>query len=167
MKVIEEFHTDLYNTQNEAINKLVSYFEGNDEYHFYLRIHPNLGKVKNVQTDEVNQMEYNNLTIIGPNQPIDTYAIIDACDKSIVFGSTSGIEATYWGKASVLLGKSFYYYLEEACYKPETYEDLYKLISTYKFNEASFVASVMLILSMIIYFIIDNISYQGKPVNKT
>ena len=44
---------------------------------------------------------------------------------------------------------------------------LFKLISTYKFNEASFVAGVILLLSMIIYFIIDNLNYQGKPDIKT
>jgi|TARA_B110000259_G_scaffold184420_1_gene231435 hypothetical protein len=130
MKVIEEYQTDLFYTQNEAINKLVSHFEGNETVHFYLRVHPNLGKVKNIQTEEVNQMDYKNLTVIGPNQLVDTYAIMDECDKSIVFGSTAGIEATYWGNASILLGKSFYYYLEDTCYKPNSYEELFELIST-------------------------------------
>ncbi len=40
---------------------------------------------------------------------------------------------------------------------------LFKLISTYKFNEASFVAGIILLISMIIYFIIDNFNYQGRP----
>ena len=44
---------------------------------------------------------------------------------------------------------------------------LYKLISVYKFNEASFVAGVILILSMIIFLLIDNINYQGKSAIKT
>ena len=44
---------------------------------------------------------------------------------------------------------------------------LFKLISTYKFNEASFVAGLILIFSMVIYFIIDNLNYQGRPDIKT
>ena len=44
---------------------------------------------------------------------------------------------------------------------------LYKLISVYKFNEASFVAGVILILSMIIFLFIDNLNYQGKSAIKT
>ena len=40
---------------------------------------------------------------------------------------------------------------------------LFKLISTYQFNEASFVAGTILFFSMIIYFIIDNFNYQGRP----
>ena len=44
---------------------------------------------------------------------------------------------------------------------------LYKLISVYKFNEASFVSGVILILSMIIFLLIDNLNYQGKSAIKT
>ena len=44
---------------------------------------------------------------------------------------------------------------------------LYKLISVYKFNEASFVAGVILTLSMIIFLLIDNVNYQGKSAIKT
>jgi len=44
---------------------------------------------------------------------------------------------------------------------------LYKLISVYRFNEASFVAGIILIISLLIYFTIDNLIYQGKPVSKT
>ncbi len=40
---------------------------------------------------------------------------------------------------------------------------LFKLISTYKFNEASIVAGIILFISMIIYFFIDNLNYQGRP----
>ena len=44
---------------------------------------------------------------------------------------------------------------------------LYKLISIYRFNEASFVAGVILIFSMIIFLAIDNLNYQGKSAIKT
>ena len=44
---------------------------------------------------------------------------------------------------------------------------LFKLITIYKFNEASFVAGFILIVSMLIYFFIDNITYQGSPDIKT
>ena len=40
---------------------------------------------------------------------------------------------------------------------------LFKLISAYRFNEASFVAGFILILSLIIYFFIDNFIYKVKP----
>ena len=40
---------------------------------------------------------------------------------------------------------------------------LYRLISAYRFNEASFVAGFILVLSLIIYFFIDNVIYKLKP----
>ena len=52
-------------------------------------------------------------------------------------------------------------------FKSENFETLpsylFRLISTYQFNEASFVAGTILFLSMIIYFYIDNFNYQERP----
>ncbi len=44
---------------------------------------------------------------------------------------------------------------------------LYKLISVYRFNEASFVSGFILLVSILIYFLIDNIYYQGRSAIKT
>ena len=44
---------------------------------------------------------------------------------------------------------------------------LFRLISVYRFEEASFVAGLMLFVSIVIYFIIDNFNYKGNPVIKT
>ena len=40
---------------------------------------------------------------------------------------------------------------------------LYKLISSYRFNEASMVAGSILIFSLLIYLIFDNSYYKDKP----
>ena len=42
---------------------------------------------------------------------------------------------------------------------------LYKLISSYRFNEASIVAGLILIFSLFIYLIFDNNNYKDKPDN--
>ena len=42
---------------------------------------------------------------------------------------------------------------------------LYKLITSYRFDEASFVAGFMLIFSLLIYLLFDNIFYKDNPVN--
>jgi len=44
---------------------------------------------------------------------------------------------------------------------------LFRLISVYRFNEASFVAGFILMISLIIFFLIDNFNYQGKSAIKT
>ncbi len=127
LKAIHEWNNPLFNTQNEAIRTIVEKMSANKNVHFYLRVHPNLGNVKNKQVEEIFLMDYDNLTVIPPKDSIDTYKMIEVCDKTIVFGSTTGIESTFWGGISILLGKSFYMNLDVA-YCPKDYEELEDLI---------------------------------------
>lgn len=48
------------------------------------------------------------LTILAPESPVDTYALLDASDVVVTGGSTVGIEAVHWGRPSVLMGPSEY-----------------------------------------------------------
>ncbi len=128
MKVIEEWKLDLYKTQNEVIEKVAKYFSDQPNIHFWLRVHPNLGKVDNAQSRGIKHLKFNNLTVIPPQSDVDTYALMQACDKALSFGSNTGIEATYWQKPSILFGKSFYQKLN-CVYHPDSYEALYQLIS--------------------------------------
>jgi hypothetical protein len=119
--------------QDEAytIKEIVSFFNENKNMHFYLRIHPNLSKQNNTQTEALKKLEakkHSNLTIIAPTSSVDSYELMLASNKIITFGSTTGVEATFWGKPSILLGKAIYENLE-CCYIPETFSELYKLIA--------------------------------------
>lgn len=129
MKVIEEWTHDLYSGQNEVIENLANHFSNNPKVHFYLRVHPNLGEVDNEQSRGIKQMNFPNLTIIPPFSKVDTYALMQICDKTLTFGSTAGIEATFWGKPSILFGKSFFDTLD-CLYRPADYQSLYDLITT-------------------------------------
>jgi len=127
MKVIEEWKLELYQTQNEVIEKLALHFKDHTNIRFWLRVHPNLGKVDNAQSRGIKKLHFDNLTVIPPDSSVDTYALMQACDKSLSFGSNTGIEATYWQKPSILFGKSFYQILD-CVYQPNSYEALYALI---------------------------------------
>jgi hypothetical protein len=127
MKVMEEWQTPLFKYQNQAIEQIATYFSNNKNIHFYLRVHPNLGEVKNIQMDEINQMRFENVTVIPPDSPIDTYSLMDVCDKIITFGSSVGIEATFWGKPSILYGRCFYVNLDVA-YVPQSFLEACALI---------------------------------------
>jgi capsule polysaccharide modification protein KpsS len=125
-----EWKNYLYPTQAEGIKKILESFIADDKYHFYLRIHPNLKGLYNKQlTDAYALKQYNNLTIIDADSPVSTYTLMMTCGKTITFGSSTGIEATYWGKPSILLGKSFYYNLDVA-FKPNNHEETIALIAT-------------------------------------
>ncbi|GAB5552436.1 MAG: hypothetical protein Sapg2KO_20270 [Saprospiraceae bacterium] len=131
MKAIGEWETPLYQHQNEVIQRLIEYFDKQDiNVHFILRMHPNLGKVNNQQTKELYNLRSKNLTLIGPFEKVDSYALAEACDQILTFASTIGIEATFWNKPSILFGKAFYDNLD-AVYTPKSFEALCKLIGTH------------------------------------
>ena len=69
-----------------------------------------------------------NFTLIPSDSKISTYALIDNCEKVLTFGSTAGIEATFWGKPSIMAGASMYLHLD-AVYRPKTHEELLQMLT--------------------------------------
>ncbi len=124
----EEWKNHLYPSQLEAVKRICRDFEGETDYHFYLRMHPNLANAQPSEYlpfYELDQLA--NLTVIKPESKISTYKLIDTASKIISFGSTVGIEACFWGKPSILAGKTFYKDLE-GTYNPQSHEEVIKLI---------------------------------------
>ncbi len=119
----------LFKDQITGIKSILGKFRNNKQYHFYLRIHPNLKDVRyKFHTDLYNlPNEFDNITVIPAADSVDTYQLMDKSNKIIVFGSTMGIEASYWNKPVLLIGPSIYYY-EDVCYTPQTAEELYNLL---------------------------------------
>lgn len=127
-KVIEEWQFGAYKHQNQAIVRIVEHFKDNKDIHFYLRVHPHLRGVDSVQTREINEFKSDNLTVIDSHSDIGTYTLIKEADKVISFGSTTGIEATYLGRVSIMFGRSLYENIE-AAYCPKTFDELFALIT--------------------------------------
>lgn len=120
----------IFPNQLNGIEEIVRNFTNDDDLRFYLRIHPNLADVKFAYHRKLYELaKYNNLTIIEPKSDVSSYSLIDNADSIIVFGSTIGIEASYWGKPVILLGGAVYYFLE-SCYIPSSKEELYKMIKS-------------------------------------
>jgi hypothetical protein len=125
-----EWKNFLYPNQAYGIEKILKDFLSDEKYHFYLRIHPNLKGLNNKQIkDALELSRYKNLTIIDADSAVSTYTLMKNAEKVITFGSSTGIEAAYWGKVSILLGKSFYYNLDVA-YKPNIHAEVIELISS-------------------------------------
>ena len=127
MKVIKDWVFPQYKDQNEALKKIVDNFKGRTDMHLYLRVHPNLINVENSQIEELKAISSDNFTIIFPDESVNSYALIHACDKVVSFGSTVGIESSYLNKPSILFGNSFYRGLD-CVYEPKTYDELFDLI---------------------------------------
>lgn len=127
MKVIDEWKHNYYTSQNQVIKKLCSAFLDQQQFHFTLRVHPNLGTVDNQQSREITNMTYRNLSIIQPRDKTDSYALIENSDLVISFGSTIGVEATYLQKPSIMFGRTFYED-ENATYNPKSFDELFTFI---------------------------------------
>lgn len=118
----------LFKTQYEGIIYLLEHSAKN--IHFYLRVHPNLCNVHYKYHTMLYELPnaYKNITVIPASSCISTYAIMEKSDKIVTFGSTMGIEASFWGKPSILLGPAFYYY-DNVCYVPKNKVEMMLLIN--------------------------------------
>lgn len=129
LKAIQEWDSGLYHSQTDAIENIAEYFHNERDTHLYIRVHPNLSKLNNSQIKALKEIHQSNVTVIAPEDPTDTYTLMDVADIVISFGSSTGIEATYWGIPSVLFGNSFYMNLN-AIYLPRSYQELYKVLNS-------------------------------------
>lgn len=132
---IPDFENKIYVDDNEGIEMICESFINDEDFHFYLRIHPNLAGLDNTQTRKITEFKskFPNLTIINALDEIDSYALMEAVDTVVTFGSTIGIEAVFWGTPSILLGKTFYEDIE-GLYKPNTHEEVCEMLRQDKKN---------------------------------
>jgi hypothetical protein len=129
---VEGWTGTLYEPDETAgVWKILEAFESDDRFVFYLRVHPHMKEVAPTtsQLMDIRQLaqRFANLRVIWPEDSIDSYAILDACEKTLTFGSTIGIEAPYWGKPSILAGRAAYEHLD-CVYVPKTHEELVALL---------------------------------------
>ena len=117
--------------ETAGIRSILESFEDDDRYLFYLRVHPHMKEVPSTTSQLLDIQElcskFRNLYVIWPADVVDSYALMDACEKIITFGSTIGIEAAYWGKPSILTGRALYENLD-CVYVPKSHEELVGLL---------------------------------------
>lgn len=127
----KEYDNPLFKDQNDGIKYIIEIFSKIlIDCNLVIRMHPNL---KGIQFDYVRELRdmgenLSNVNVIFPESPVDTYALLKIAEKVIVFGSTIGVEATYWKKPVILLGKSFYYKMNIA-YIPDNKNDIVGLLT--------------------------------------
>lgn len=111
---------DIYNSVSDAIYKINEFLKLNPldkEYKIYLRIHPFTKDHFHEEDELVNKLgETSNFEIISSKSDICSYSLMQQASKVITFGSTVGMEATYWGTPSILFGHSFYEEMDCAYY---------------------------------------------------
>lgn len=119
----------LYPNQNQGIRKIAAaLLEKDPSAHLYVRLHPNLIGIDNADTRELRSMTSPNMTVIMPEDEVDTYRLVTASHTVVSFGSSVGIEAVYWGRPSVLLGPCYYSFLQ-GTYQPRDHDEVIELLT--------------------------------------
>lgn len=123
----------VYKNEIDGLYKVFESFKFNKNIRFYLRLHPNLmWNKKNSQLKEIYELAESfssNLEIIAPDSPISSYDLMDNCNCVLTFGSTMALEACFWGKPSILVGRGVFESLD-CFYKPQSHKELIQLLET-------------------------------------
>lgn len=119
----------IYSSQSEAIERIAQSLNGAEGIQIWLRIHPNL---KNVGWSFMQRVyglkrKFKNLEIVMPTSSVCSYALLEASNVVVSFGSTMGMEACYWGKPSVLVGRCSYENLGST-YNPKSHDELIQIL---------------------------------------
>jgi hypothetical protein len=125
---VEGYENLVYKDQIAGLRQLICSPNLSSDIRFYLRVHPRLGKISNFQTRAIEELRSDNLVVVGANDDVDTYALMESAEQVVTFGSSMGIESAYAGRPSILIGRADYEDLG-ACYKPRTHADVLTLIN--------------------------------------
>jgi hypothetical protein len=99
-------------SQHDVIEKIIPQLL-NLNYVIWIRVHPNLaGRAHNSQVIEIARLRRENVHVIAAEESVDSYSLISESSNVIVFGSTIGLESTYMGVNTILLGRSLYEHLD-------------------------------------------------------
>ncbi|WP_411822935.1 hypothetical protein [Leptospira sp. 'Mane'] len=123
------YENSIYSSQHELLLSVLDSLVKNSAKNtmIYYRVHPALIGIDNSQIKEIFSVTSPLLTIIPADSPISSYALLDNCNLTLTFRSTMAIEATYWGKPSVVAAQAFYSGMNCA-YEPKTHDELISLV---------------------------------------
>ncbi len=125
----DEWNMKVYKSQLDGLNKILNHFEiiGHD-FVFYIRIHPNTLGTSPTFIESVNKLNRKWVHVIQPDSKISSYALLINSDKAIVFGSTMGIEASFWRVPSINLATALYMGLG-VTHEPQSHQEAIEMIS--------------------------------------
>ena len=121
-----------YHNHYDGLEQILSDRRIIERWNCVVRWHPNLSTAGFYERERISNIIKNysdNVAHYPPSSNVNSYSLIECSDVVITFGSTIGIEASFMGKPSILLGRSVYEDLN-ACYVPNTHSELIELLSS-------------------------------------
>lgn len=124
-----EWNSTLYRNQDEALHEIAQALAAaGPEWVLWVRTHPHLKGVVNSQVRAMRALHDAGLIRhLEADDPVDSYALIDAAEKVVAFRSTVGVEATYWKRPALRLAPALYQGLA-ATYEPASHAEVTALL---------------------------------------
>lgn len=105
-----------YELQSMWVQDVVNWVKDRSDVELVIRVHPHLaGKTGLARANDEFQFYQDmkasaprNTRIVMPDQPFNSYALMDKADVGLTFGSSTGIEMAMLGKPVVLASRNFY-----------------------------------------------------------
>jgi hypothetical protein len=123
----EEWVNPVYRSQSAGLERILSILGSAGGHRVYIRMHPNQAGNRSAAARRLRSLSAANVCVIAPESRVSSYALLDAAAKVLSFGSTMGIEAAFWGKPSIVVGRSAFEGLGST-YEPSTHEDVIDLL---------------------------------------
>jgi len=95
--------------QIECVRRLQKIFDSQKRYELIVRLHPNLkNKSDNQKLGWSTIKDSESSRVIGPEEPVSSYELLDNSVASITFGSTIGLESAFALKPSLVIADCGY-----------------------------------------------------------
>jgi hypothetical protein len=105
-----------YELQSVWVQDVVEWVKDRNDAELVIRVHPHLAGNSGLTRandefhfyEEMKAAAPRNTRIVMPDQPLNSYALMDEADVGLTFGSSTGIEMAMLGKPVVLASRNFY-----------------------------------------------------------
>ena len=111
-----------FGNQQQAVSKLLNVCK-QLKRPLMIRMHPNMVHSSHEEIGFYKNLEDDGILVIGPEDNLDSYFLLENSMVAITYISTIGAESLYALKPTIALGKSAYYFCEELM-KPRTVAEL-------------------------------------------
>jgi hypothetical protein len=126
----KDYRKTLFRNQVEGIDHLIELIgKKYHEFQLIIRMHPNLSGLEFSYVSDVLSCHkrYDNIFVVPPESKVDSYSLIELAWKVVTFGSTIGVEATFFGRPVILLAKTYYWKMNVA-YVPDSLSEVEEYI---------------------------------------
>lgn len=127
---MSDYTSPIYPNHYQGIYNILSDQAISSNWDCRVRWHPQLATCGQYEREEILRiisLTGDKATHYPPDSNISSYALLDESAAVLTFGSTIGIEANYYGKPSILVGRAIYEDLD-SCYRPSSHSQLVELL---------------------------------------